>query len=125
MLCLPKLLLLSLAIGASAGTAIAQDPVIAFPKNYSFALDNDLVSVIRVHYGAHERIGVHDHSKFPTIYVYFSDSGSVLFEHDDQQLEFLDEAEPFAPFRRNEPTSLRWILKSSWEEGACHSGLRT
>jgi hypothetical protein len=49
----------------------------------------------------------------------------VLFEHDDQQLEFLDEAEPFAPFRRNEPTSLRWILKSSWEEGACHSGLRT
>jgi hypothetical protein len=91
MLCLPKLLLLSLAIGASAGTAIAQDPVIAFPKNYSFALDNDLVSVIRVHYGAHERIGVHDHSKFPTIYVYFSDSGSVLFEHDEKP--------PFRPTR--------------------------
>jgi hypothetical protein len=79
-----KLVLLSLAIGASACTAIAQDPLAAFPKNYRLALDNDPVSVIRVHYGAHERIGVHDHSKFPTIYVYFSDSGSVLFEHDEK-----------------------------------------
>ena len=83
MLSFPKLLLLSLAGGASACAAIAQDPVVAFPKNYSLALDNDVVSVIRVHYGPHERIGVHDHSKFPTIYVYLSDSGSVRFEHDE------------------------------------------
>jgi hypothetical protein len=79
-----KLFLLSLAIGASGGAAMAQDPMVAFPKNYSLALDNDVVQVIRVHYGPYERIGVHDHSKFPTIYVYLSDSGSVRFEHDEQ-----------------------------------------
>jgi hypothetical protein len=78
------LLLLPVAIGASACAAIVQDPMVAFPKNYRLALDNDVVSVIRVHYGPHERIGVHDHSKFPTIYVYLSDSGSVRFEHDEQ-----------------------------------------
>jgi hypothetical protein len=78
------LLLLPVAIGARACAAIVQDPMVAFPKNYSLALDNDVVSVIRVHYGLHERIGVHDHSKFPTIYVYLSDSGLVRFEHDEQ-----------------------------------------
>jgi hypothetical protein len=78
------LLLLPVAIGGSACAARAQDPMVAFPKNYSLALDNDVVSVIRVHYGLHERIGVHDHSKFPTIYVYLSDSGLVRFEHDEQ-----------------------------------------
>jgi hypothetical protein len=80
----PKLLLLLFAIGAGAWTAIAQDPIVAFPKNYSLALDNEVVSVIRVHYGPHEHIGVHDHSKFPTIYVYLSDSGQVRFEHDEK-----------------------------------------
>ena len=78
------LLLLPVAIGASACAAIGQDPMVAFPKNYRLALDNDVVAVIRIHYGPHERIGVHDHSKFPTIYVYLSDSGSVRFEHDEQ-----------------------------------------
>lgn len=81
---LPKLLLLSFTIGAGACVAIAQDPIVAFPKNYSLALNNELVSVIRVHYGPHEHIGVHDHSKFPTIYVYLSDSGQVRFEHDEK-----------------------------------------
>jgi hypothetical protein len=81
---LSKLLLLSFAIGAGACTAIAQDPTVAFPKNYSLALDNEFVSVIRVHYGPHEHIGVHDHSRFPTIYVYLSDSGQVRFEHDEK-----------------------------------------
>lgn len=84
MLSYAKLLLLSLAIEASACAAIAQDPVAAFPRNYSLALENDVVSVIRVHYGPHERIEVHDHSKFPTIYVYLSDSGPVRFEHDEK-----------------------------------------
>jgi hypothetical protein len=84
MLSLAKLLMLSLALGASAGKAFAQDPIAAFPKNYSLAFDNDIVSVIRVHYGPHERIGVHDHSKFPTIYVYLSKSSPVRFEHDEK-----------------------------------------
>jgi hypothetical protein len=79
-----KLLLCLSAIAASAPPAIAQDPIAAYPKNYSLALDNDVVSVIRVHYGPHERIGVHDHSRFPTVYVYLSPSGPVRFEHDEK-----------------------------------------
>ncbi len=59
----------------------AQDPVVAFPKNYSLALENSEVAVVRVHYGPHEKIGVHDHSKTPTVYVYLSDSGPVRFQH--------------------------------------------
>ncbi len=68
----------------SIASGFAQDPLTAFPKNYALALDNADVSVIRAHYRPHERIGVHDHSKFPTIYVYVSDSGPVRFNHDEQ-----------------------------------------
>jgi hypothetical protein len=84
MLSLAKVFMLSLALGASAGKAFVQDPIATFPKNYSLTFDNDVVSVIRVHYGPHERIGVHDHSKFPTIYVYLSKSSPVRFEHDEK-----------------------------------------
>jgi hypothetical protein len=80
----PKSLLLLIALGASACAAIAQDPMATYPKNYMLALDNNVTQVIRVHYGPHERIGVHDHSKFPTVYVYLSASGPVRFEHDEK-----------------------------------------
>ncbi len=81
---LPNSLLLAFSISAGASTTVAQDPIATFPENYSLALDNTIASVIRVHYGPHERIGVHDHSKFPTIYVYLSNSGPVRFEHEEQ-----------------------------------------
>jgi hypothetical protein len=64
-------------------TAFAQDPLKAYPKNYSLAFDNDVISVIRVHYGPNEHIGVHDHSSYPTIYAYLNDSGPVHFKHDE------------------------------------------
>jgi hypothetical protein len=70
-----------IVIGASLSLARGQDPVAGLPKNYSLAFENDIVAVIRVHYGPHEKIGVHDHSRFPTVYVYLSDSGPVRFEH--------------------------------------------
>ncbi len=63
--------------------AMGQDPLTAFPGNYRLILNNSMVEVIRVHYGPHERVGVHDHSSFPTIYVYPSDSGPVRFAHDE------------------------------------------
>jgi hypothetical protein len=70
-----------IAVGPWSTAAGAQNPVTTFPKNYSLVLDNDAVAVIRVHYGPHEKIGLHDHSKTPTVYVYLSDSGPVRFEH--------------------------------------------
>lgn len=69
---------------AGAGVALGQDPLKAYPNNYKLIFDNADVSVIRVHYGPHEKVGVHDHSKFPTIYVYLNDAGPVRFSHDEK-----------------------------------------
>ena len=73
----------ALLIGVSFAPMIgsAQDPIKAYPKNYSVAFDNDAVTVIRVHYGPHEKVGVHDHSSYPTVFVYLSSSGPVHFQH--------------------------------------------
>ena len=68
-------------------TALAQNPITAFPQNYKLVLDNKDVAILRVHYGPHEIVGVHDHSAYTTVYVYLNDSGPVLFHH--------DEAKPF------------------------------
>jgi len=38
---------------------------------------------VHVHYGAGERVPVHDHPKTPTLYVYLSDAGPVKFVHTD------------------------------------------
>src|ERR1700685_2233634 len=79
----PLLLLLSISAACPA-----QDPVKAFPQNYKLVLDNAELAVLRDHYGPHEKVAVHDHSAFSTIYVYLNDSGPVRFEH-------REEAEPF------------------------------
>jgi hypothetical protein len=63
----------------------AQDPVTTFPKNYSVLLDNSATEVIRAHYEPHEKLGVHDHSINPTIYVYLNDAGPVRFQHFEEQ----------------------------------------
>lgn len=68
---------------ACALTTSAQDPTVAFPNNYRLILDNPSVAVLRVHYGPHETIGVHDHSGVATVYVYLNDSGPVRFIHDE------------------------------------------
>jgi len=65
--------------------ARAQDPVGTFPKNYSILLDNKAAEVIRVHYGPREKLGVHDHSINPTVYVYLNDAGPVRFQHFEEQ----------------------------------------
>jgi hypothetical protein len=64
----------------------AQNPTLAFPNNYKLLLDNSTVAVIRAHYGPHEKVGVHDHSAFSTVYIYLNDSGPVLFTHYEAHL---------------------------------------
>ncbi len=70
------------------GQVSAQSPVTAFPKNYKLVLDNPDVAVLRVHYGPHESVGVHDHSDFTTVYVYLNDSGQVKFVHSEEKKPF-------------------------------------
>jgi hypothetical protein len=63
--------------------ASGQDPLQRYPQNYKLIFENPQVSVIRVHYGPHETVGVHDHSDLPTLFVYLNDSGRVRFRIED------------------------------------------
>jgi quercetin dioxygenase-like cupin family protein len=40
---------------------LAQDPTKVEPKHYKLAFENEAVQVINVHYGPHEKSGMHDH----------------------------------------------------------------
>ena len=59
----------------------AQDPLKTLPHNYWLEFEDPSVRVVHAHYGAGERVPVHDHSKTPTLYVYLSDAGPVRFVH--------------------------------------------
>lgn len=73
-------------LGSCGPVVAAQDPTVAFPKNYHTVLDNADVVILRAHYGPHESVGVHDHSDHPTVYVYLNDSGPVRFVHEPENL---------------------------------------
>lgn len=73
-------------LGSCGPNVAAQDPTVAFPRNYRVVLDNADVTVLRVHYGPHETVGVHDHSDHPTVYVYLDDSGPVRFVHEPENV---------------------------------------
>lgn len=79
-------LVLAAALAPSLGPV--QDPTLAFPNNYKLILDNPDVAVLRVHYGPHEKVGLHDHSAFATVYVYLNDSGPVRFQHREEARPF-------------------------------------
>ena len=61
-------------------TTLAQSPQ-PLPANYRTILDNPDVLVMRVHYGPHEFVPLHDHSAYPTLYVYLNDSGVIQIDH--------------------------------------------
>ena len=65
--------------------AHAQDPLATLPQNYRLVFDNSAVAVIRAHYGPHEKIPVHDHTSFSTVFVYLSDSGPVRIDHAEEK----------------------------------------
>ncbi len=44
-------------------TIFAQDPLKTLPNNYRSVFDNADLTVIRAHYGPHEKIPVHDPSR--------------------------------------------------------------
>jgi hypothetical protein len=85
-------MLAPLAMGACLHTS-AQDDATALQQSYRTLLDNDEMQVVRVHYDPHEKLAEHDHSRYPTVYVYLNNSGPVRFIH--------QEARPFALTRRS------------------------
>jgi quercetin dioxygenase-like cupin family protein len=44
-----------------ASMALAQDPVKVEPTHYKLAFENEFVQVVNVHYGPHEKSGLHSH----------------------------------------------------------------
>ena len=87
---------------AAAAHTSAQHGVAALTQNYQTLLDNEQMQVVRVHYDPHEALRVHDHSRYPTVYVYLSNSGPVRFVH--------DEAHSFTVTRR--PVRTGWFRVS-------------
>jgi hypothetical protein len=75
------MILRALTLGLLATSAFAQTPR-PLPPNYQTILDNPDVLVMRVHYGPHEFVPMHDHSAYPTVYVYLNDSGEVRIDHE-------------------------------------------
>ena len=59
----------------------AQNPLETLPQNYRLTFENEQVRVLRVNYGPHQKLPVHEHSRTPTVYVYLSDSPRVSFSH--------------------------------------------
>jgi quercetin dioxygenase-like cupin family protein len=47
--------------GLALPTALAQDPTKVESKHYKLAFENEWVQVVDVHYGPHEKSGMHDH----------------------------------------------------------------
>jgi quercetin dioxygenase-like cupin family protein len=80
----------------------AQDGAVSLQHNYQTLLDNEQMQVVHVHYGPHEELPVHDHSHYPTVYVYLRDSGPVRFIHDGDS--------PFTLMRR--PVRKGWFRVS-------------
>ncbi len=74
-------ILRALTLALLTTTALAQTPQ-SLPPNYQTILDNKDVLVMRVHYGPHEFVPMHDHSAYPTVYVYLNDSGEVRIDHE-------------------------------------------
>lgn len=73
---------LSLALLLSGPISITAQQGPSLPPNYTTILTNDTFKVIRVHYGPHEKVPVHNHPAIPTVFVYLNNSGPVNIIHD-------------------------------------------
>jgi hypothetical protein len=51
------------------------------PKNYKTILQNHDLLVMRVYYAPHEFVPMHDHSAYPTVFIYLNDSGELRIDH--------------------------------------------
>lgn len=65
-----------------SASAVAQTLIATLPDNYKTILENRDLLVMHVHYGAHEFVPMHDHSAYPTVYVYLNNAGEVAITHE-------------------------------------------
>lgn len=70
-----------LVVLSATVAVVAQDATKSAPGNYRTQFENELVHVVRVHYGPNETVPVHEHPTSETVYVYLNESGVVEFHH--------------------------------------------
>jgi len=98
--------MISKVLGAGLFTCLilsaawAQDPTKVEPKHYKLAFENESVQVVNVHYGPHEKSGIHDH---PGGVVVVISSGHLKFTDDKGKTQevFAKQGESrwFPPFK--------------------------
>ncbi len=54
-------ILAAIFVACTVAVALAQDPTKVEPTHYHVAFTNEHVEVISIHYGPHEKSGIHDH----------------------------------------------------------------
>jgi quercetin dioxygenase-like cupin family protein len=90
----PKIVWLGMVV-CLAVSACAQDPIKTEPKHYKLDFENEKVQVVSVHYGPHEKSGLHEHP------------GGVVVSLTEGHLRFTDESgkirEAYA-----KPGEVRW-----------------
>jgi hypothetical protein len=93
---------LVLLILSRASYGVVQRNSTPLPPNYKTVLENSTFKIIRVHYGPHEKIPVHNHPDTPTVYVYLNDSSPVRIIHEE-------ETEPFTLLRPPTHKGAFWV----------------
>jgi len=96
-------------VAAFLSHAYGQDPTVVVPESYKLQFENDSLRVLRVHYAAHQKVRVHNHSRFPAAYVYLNDAGPVNFIHTGWQ-------DPILTRRAVKARTLRLSRTSSADE---------
>lgn len=79
---IPTALVLAAFFCYAPGAAFTQDAYKVAPQAYQLQFENRWVRVTRVHYGPHEKIPAHSHSRWPVAYVYLNDAGPIIFKHE-------------------------------------------
>ena len=88
-----------------AVVAFSQDPLKVAPQAYKLQFENEWGKVTRVHYGPHEKIPAHDHTRWPAAYVYLNDAGPIIFRHVDWEHPVLTRPATKAGSFRLSPTT--------------------
>jgi hypothetical protein len=113
--------LMAMVLGVSLN-AFAQDPTKTLPESYKVEMDNDYVTVVRVHYDAGAKLPEHTHSGGTTAYVYLNDSEGVVFSHVGGSNRAVTRPpvmrEGIKQWTTPPPDFLQWLDKGTTEEFA-------
>jgi len=71
------------ALVISSHFVLAQDATVAAPEHYKVEFENELVRVVRVTYGPHEKSAMHQHEGNPAVIVALKGGGRMHFVYPD------------------------------------------